>query len=45
MFILYSSEIVGDRINISCCTDTSVFVLCSVYFVVSILKIVMYNIN
>jgi hypothetical protein len=43
MFILYSSEIVVDRINISICTDTTLFVrlLFSVHFVVSILKDVM----
>jgi len=43
MFILYSSKIVGDRFNISICTDTTLFVclLFSVHFVVSILKDVM----
>ena len=40
MFILYSSEMVGDRINISICTDTTLFgrLLFSVHFVVSILR-------
>jgi hypothetical protein len=34
MFILYSSEMVGDRINISICTDTTLFgrLLFSVHF-------------